>query len=267
MAIGTNLKVAEKQVFEKKMNLDEYKKYTQQAKRGIKGEAFFESLVSDYCIPHQIIGPKDIGIDYICEWVHGDRPTGVLFAAQIKTFSEKTVNIKFDKVEEGLNGLERYEIHNNLLKIDYRTLLYWQGLGIPVNLFVIIQKIARESYIELDCYYKRFTPILTTDIKKYEDEDFYKLYYKVNRGNHFIAFLDSVKRTQGFTRDLFIDYVRWNYYKGSLVFLDPRTIGLEQFDVDSLFQGLFKTYEKQIRSTYAKTGKYLEYLDTASRKI
>ena len=47
-----------------KMSEEEYKKYTLQARRGIKGEAFFEALISDYCIPHQIVGPKDIGIDY-----------------------------------------------------------------------------------------------------------------------------------------------------------------------------------------------------------
>jgi len=71
------------------MASDDYKKYTIQAKRGIKGEAFFELLVSDYSLPHQVVGPKDIGIDYFCEWVYGDRPTGILYAVQVKTFSEE----------------------------------------------------------------------------------------------------------------------------------------------------------------------------------
>jgi Domain of unknown function (DUF4365) len=44
-----------------------YKKYTRQAKAGIKGESFFESLISDYPIPHKIFGAKDVGLDFICE--------------------------------------------------------------------------------------------------------------------------------------------------------------------------------------------------------
>lgn len=240
--------------------MDEYKKYTLQAKRGVKGEAFFESLVSDYCIPHQVVGPKDVGVDYICEWVYGDRPTGVLFAAQVKTFSEATVSIKFDKIEAKLNGLHRYEIRNPHLLIDERTLLYWQGLGMPVNLFVIVQSTAEEEQTVLDCYYKRFTPILTTDTRKARAES-HRLFYKVNVGNRFIAFTDTERRTQGFARDLFIDYVRWSYHNGSILYLDPRTIGLQQFDADTFFLDLFQDYEEQIRAAFAKTEAYLEALD------
>ena len=69
----------------------DYKKYTAQAKAAIKGEAFFETLVSDYSVPHRIKGPKDVGIDYICEWVYGDKPTGILYAVQVKTFSSQNV--------------------------------------------------------------------------------------------------------------------------------------------------------------------------------
>lgn len=241
----------------------EYKKYTLQAKRGIKGEAFFESLVSDYCIPHQVVGPKDIGVDYICEWVYGDRPTGVLFAAQVKTFAEDTVKVEFNKVEEGLNGLHRYRVHNPHLRIDVRTLLYWQGLSMPVNLFVVVEKQTEESQTKLDCYYKRFTPILTTDINP-DTIDFYRQFYRVNDGSRLIAFTDVERKVQGFARDLFIDYVRWSYYKGSILFLDPRTIGLQQFREDTLFKDLFETYEQQIRSTFAQTKKYLELLDRNS---
>jgi hypothetical protein len=68
-----------------------YKKYTAQAKAGIKGEAFFEALVSDYSLPHHIVGLKDVGIDYICEWVYGDKPTGLLYAVQVKTLSKQNV--------------------------------------------------------------------------------------------------------------------------------------------------------------------------------
>jgi hypothetical protein len=116
-----------------------YKKFTIQAKRGIKGEAFFESLVSDYCIPHHITGPKDVGLDYICEWVWGDRPTGRLFAVQVKTFSEENAKPEHVGFELALNGLETFRIRNEHLKIDDRTLDYWRGLGLPVHLFVVVQ--------------------------------------------------------------------------------------------------------------------------------
>jgi len=137
---------------------DEYKKYTLQARRGIKGEAFFESLVCEYSIPHHVVGPKDVGIDYFCEWVHGDRPTGVLYAVQVKTFSEETAKPKFVRIEKKLNGLENYEIRNPNLRVDESTLRYWLGLGIPVYLFAVVQSVTHDEHGEkerLDCYYKR----------------------------------------------------------------------------------------------------------------
>ncbi|MGH8067350.1 MAG: hypothetical protein ACRERE_19385 [Candidatus Entotheonellia bacterium] len=69
---------------EQNIDNESYKRYTIQAKRWIKGEAFFEALISDYSLPHHIVSPKDVGIDYICEWVYGDRPTGILYAVQVK---------------------------------------------------------------------------------------------------------------------------------------------------------------------------------------
>ena len=69
-----------------KMTDSDYEKYTAQAKAGIKGEAFFEALVSDYSIPHHILGLKDVGIDYLCEWVYGDKPTGILRGSGKDTF-------------------------------------------------------------------------------------------------------------------------------------------------------------------------------------
>jgi hypothetical protein len=57
------------------MTVIDYKKYTVQAKVAIKGGAFFETLVSEYSIPHPIVGLKDIGIDYVCEWARTDSTT------------------------------------------------------------------------------------------------------------------------------------------------------------------------------------------------
>ncbi len=237
------------------MTENDYKKYTLQARRGIKGEAFFESLVCDYSIPHRIVGPKDVGIDYFCEWVHGDKPTGVLYAVQVKTFSEKKTNKpKFVGIEKGYNYLDKYEIHNSNLTIGKETLQYWQGLYIPVYLFAVVQSIVDGGKEQLNCYYKRFTQILTKK-KEYKS---YDEFYKVNKGDSFIAFKKN--NAYGFARDLLIDYVHLCYHKGSIVYPDPRALGLMQFKADAVFSDLLKTYKKQVCITYDRTKAYLEKL-------
>lgn len=185
------------------MDIDNYKKYTIQAKRGIKGEAFFESLIVDYSLPHQIVGSKDIGLDYICEWVYPNKPSGILFAVQIKTFSEKTAKPKLVDKNDKFNGLDKFEIKNsNFKKIDEKTLLYWKGLEIPIYLFALCVDASETS---IDCYYKRFTDVLSqdTDMSKI---DYYSDFYKVNDGCKFRAFSDPDMRIKGFARDLFIGY-------------------------------------------------------------
>lgn len=240
------------------MNKAIYKKYTLQAKRGIKGEAFFESLISDYALPHRIVGPKDLGIDYICEWVYGDKPAGLLFAIQIKTLSRTNIKkLELIGEEKGFNGLNKFEIHNHHLKIDNATLEYWQGLGMPIYLFVLIQDSAQDDTI--GCYYKRYTPQLTGDNTQEEFHP-YQQFYKVNEANRFLAF--KVPGKGGFARDLFIDHVRINYFKGSLAHISPRHMGLEQFSEEGLFEDLFEIdiYKEQILAAYQKTTKFLEYL-------
>jgi hypothetical protein len=166
----------------------DYKKYTAQAKAAVKGEAFFEALVSDYSVPHHIVGSKDIGIDYICEWVYGDRPTGTLYAVQVRTLSDRSVK-----------------------------------------------------------------PALTT-ARTQDEEDF----YKVNEGTTFLAFSDPQSKRYGFARDLFIDTMRCSYSKGSISYLSPRTLGLEQFpEEDAVFGDLFEEYSESILRTYQKTREYI----------
>ncbi|HSP87049.1 MAG TPA: DUF4365 domain-containing protein [Ignavibacteriaceae bacterium] len=237
------------------MNKGDYKKYTRQAKISIKGESFFGSLVSDYCIPHQIVGSKDIGLDYICEWVYDEKPTGVLFAVQIKTFSEETAKPKLIEECNKYNHLKEYEIKNSNLNIDEKTLFYWKGFGIPIYLFAI----CFNAQGDLDCYYKRFTPVLTkeADLKNI---NYHSDYYKINDGHKFLAFQDAEKRTLGFARDLFIDYTRCNYSKGSIIYLNPRNIGLNQFPEGNIFPDLFEEYKEEIIATYEKTRTYLESL-------
>jgi hypothetical protein len=234
---------------------NEYKQVTAQAKAGIKGEAFFESLVSDYSLPHHIVGSKDLGVDYICEWVYGDRPSGILYAVQVKTLSQQHVKIN-DLGRDQRNQLGRYSIKSSHLQIDARTQQYWRGLGMPVYLFAIVYSEVQGQSGRLDCYYQRFAPILTTNAAQ---EQAY--FYKVNDGATFLAFADQNTKTGGFARDLFIDLMRCSYAKGSISYISPRIIGLKQFpQEDAVFSELFEEYRETIRITYQKTRKFLENL-------
>ena len=94
------------------------KKYTIQAKQCIKGEAFFESLISAYSIPHRVTGPEDIGIDFFCEWANDNEPAGVLFGVQIKTLNKENVSIELKDEYHRLSGLENYEISSSNLMIS-----------------------------------------------------------------------------------------------------------------------------------------------------
>ena len=171
--------------------MDAYKRYTIQARTGIRGEAFFELLVCNHCLPHHIVGSKDVGIDYICEWVYGDKPTGVLFAVQVKTFSKnKKYTPQYKGVEQGRNELCRYEIHNTNLRVSKKTLHYWKGLGMPVYLFAIIQKSDNNEGEIPDCYYKRFTEIMTNE-KMNGKYEYHSQFYRVNQGSSFIAFKNT----------------------------------------------------------------------------
>lgn len=231
---------------------DEYKKYTLQAKRCIKGEAFFESLTSDYSLTNHIIAPKDIGIDYICQWVHGDKPSPILYAVQVKTFSIEVSQPKYiEKEKPGFNQLEKYEISNNNLIIDDNTLRYWQTLGMPVYLFAVCDR-----GDTLDCYYKRFTPVITEDTRNQSEMSF----YKVNDGTKFLAFSDESKKIGGFARDLFVDYIRCCYYKGLITYLNPREIGLGQFPVTEyvIFIDLFEIYKEKILRTYNQMNQFIK---------
>lgn len=236
------------------MSNEEFKKFTIQARRGIKGEAFFEALIVDYSLPHHIVGAKDLGIDYICEWVNGDEPTGILYAVQVKTLSNETAKIEKIGVEN-LNGLDKYKITHPNLNIDNTTRHYWRKLGMPVYLFaIIITEATDEKKEELNCYYMRFTPCLTSTTQHGNLG-----FYKANQGEQFLAYKDKRGRKLGFVRDLFIDYMRWVYYKGSINYLNPRTLGLNQFgEKDAVFTDITPEYEQKILEAYAKTRQFLK---------
>lgn len=234
------------------------KKYIDKARRGVRGESFFQALVADNCIPHHVVGPKDLGIDYFCEWVHGDNPTGLLFGVQVKTFLSSSADSITPLNRQDQNGLDMYKIcYSALLKIKNETLTYWQGLSIPIYLFAVVE----EDDGEISCYYKRYTPLLTS--KRHQDNEYSDGFCKVNDKMKFMAFKDQAAGLLGFARDLYIDYMRCCYSKGTLIYLDPQKIGLNQFineDENSyaVFKELFDEYRKAITDTASITQRYLD---------
>jgi hypothetical protein len=204
---------------------NDYKKYTENARRGIKGEAFFESLVVDHAIPHHIARQNDLGIDFLCEWIYGDRPRGILFSAQVKTTTSDTVKPTF-VCQSGLNGLCEYTL-TGAKKIDERTINYWKGLGLPAFLFIISEDRSQSSN-GLMCYYKRYTPLLDGHASS-DDMDATKQFYRVNDAARFVAFADLHNEIGGFARDLILDYARLSYFKGHIVPLTPSQLGFWPF--------------------------------------
>jgi len=122
----------------------------------------------------------------------------------------------------------------------------------PVYLFAIC-----DTGQEMSVFYKRYTPILTEPNKS---PDFYSEFYKVNNGSEFLAFADSAKQTGGFARDLFIDYIRCHYSKGFIMYVNPRTMGLQQFpdQEDAIFKDLFDTYKDKVLLSYKFVKPFLE---------
>lgn len=239
------------------MNNEDYKKYTQKAKTGIKGEAFFESLIADYAIPNQIVGSKDLGLDFICEWTFGDKPTGILFGIQIKTFSEDTITKPKKSEDTENNKLEKFKVNHTNLTIGKNTLNYWKGFGIPIFLFAIVEE--KSSF---NCFYQRFTSIITKG-----DHQDNERFFKVNKKQSFIAFKDFEKRTGGFARDLFIDHMRFNYFKGSISYLNPRDMGLNEFPKkEGVFVELFNDYSDSILTTYSFTKSFIDKLQIKTIK-
>jgi hypothetical protein len=60
---------------------------------GNRGEAYLEFIMSKYCLMHKIAGYKDVGIDYLCEWLVGNSPTRILFGIQVKTSDRSGVEL------------------------------------------------------------------------------------------------------------------------------------------------------------------------------
>jgi hypothetical protein len=186
--------------------------------------------------------------------VFEDKPSGILFGVQIKTLSDKRTKPKPYGIS-ALNGLEQYKIGSSKLRMAESTLIYWKAFGLPIYLFAILLEGKGEDEV-LNCYYERFTPILTE--RSSQDDEYF---YRVNsRRNIFLAFKSSDKKSDGFTRDLFIDYTRWHYFRNSITYLNPRIFDLQEFPEEWVFVDLFAENYQQIISTYNRTTQYLQLL-------
>ena len=232
----------------------DYKKYADTAKRGIIGESFFESLIVSHAIPHRVARQNDLGVDFFCEWVHGDHPTGILFAAQIKSTSDKVAKVTHIG-KSRLNLLEQFNIGGVDFGINATTVAYWKGLGLPTFLFAMIEthSSALKHSSTVNCYYKRLTPLLDGRTSP-DDESPGKMFFKANEGAIFHAFADPNRELGGFARDLLIDYVRLSYHKGHIIQLQPHKLGFWPFpkkpsapDAVVCFPEIIRWHEENIR--------------------
>jgi hypothetical protein len=230
-----------------------------------QGEGFFESILSQNVILHQVKGGNDVGIDYFCELINAkNESSNILFVIQLKTTRKD--NVVLQKVENNsrLNKLDQYEIkrknkkggasgkYDNKSLIKDETLEYWKGFETPVYLFVAV--IGNKNQL----FYKRYTPILHSTQKRNNEK-----FYLVNNKNLFLAFIEN--NQGGFCRDLFIDYVRCNYKKGSLLYKSPKDFGLKQFSEDDFYKDLFRN--KIYKDAFIKTRDKLNYFCSGKRKM
>jgi len=194
---------------------------------------------------HKIDSSKDVGLDFLCEWVYGIKPTQLLFGVQVKTRDNKS--FKFINKRSKLNLLPEYK---SSFTIKEDTLDYWRGFDFPVFLFVI-----NINNKDINCFYKRYTPILHKKEKENEAK-----FYKVNDKNDFLAFVPEKNFCGGFCRDLFFDHLRCQHNKGMLSGINPEDLGLSHWKLDALYKGVFDNYRKQIRETLNKYNKYRKFL-------
>ena len=80
--------------------------YLKSKQTGNSGEALVESSLSHHAIIHRVDGSKDVGLDMICEWVNGEKPTQTMFGIQVKTTENIKLRPKNNKSR--LNQLEEF---------------------------------------------------------------------------------------------------------------------------------------------------------------
>jgi len=223
-----------------------YKQSTERSRRGMRGEAFVESILSEHALVHRITGHRDLGLDHICEWIAGERPSGTLFGIQVKTLSARSVALT-SKGIDSLNGLEAFNIQRGEPRPDQRTLAYWRDLGLPTFLFLVVES---ASTPHLTCYYKRYTPTLTGAT---DPDGKGTCFYRAEKDARLHAFAPNLGRQGGFARDLFFDTIRWQYHRGRFFCPDPSTFGLEQFGPNHIFLPLISAYWPEFVRVFEET--------------
>jgi hypothetical protein len=199
---------------------------------GNRGEAFLEFIMSKHCLMHKLAGYKDVGIDYLCEWLVGNSPTRILFGIQVKSSDMSNVELESLGRNTKLNGLEKFRFTKTTPSWGIRreTINYWFGFEIPLYLFFVLR-----SNSSFNCYYQRLTPILhkkdreqaASEIQNYKNNEIFRAN---DDKNEFRAIIDRRGKDGGFARDLFIDSVRCSYYTGSVRYRDAREFGLKGWE-------------------------------------
>lgn len=189
---------------------------------GNRGESFLEFIMSKHCLMNKVVGHRDVGVDYICEWLNGDTPSRILFGIQVKTTEREDVEVIDKGINRRLNELEKVELKPPPFDIEEKTFEYWKGLNIPLYLF-LVKKESDENIF--NTYYTRLTPVLhrkdgsvTNKINEIKNG----VFFKANEGSEFRAVVSKDKMDGGFVRDLFIDSVRCSYQSGSVSYRDPK---------------------------------------------
>jgi hypothetical protein len=222
--------------------------YIKNVQIGNKGEAFIESLFSDYAIVHKFEGSKDIGLDFLCEWVYEEKPK-IMFGIQVKTTGSIDNFIEKGKISR-LNFLEEFENSQipSFESIPETTLNYWKSFDFPIFVFRVL--LTEDKTL---AFYKRYTTIVH-GIDKEKTLPF----YLANEGTKLKAYIPK-ERTWGFCRDLFFDHLKCQHYKGMLSGVNPKDIGLSGWEQDTLYKGVFDHYKDKIRETYERYEKWKKF--------
>lgn len=215
--------------------------HTYRKQTGNKGEAFIQELFCDYAIVHKIDGSNDVGLDFLCEWLKNEKPTGLLFGLQVKT-TRKVKNFTQKGKQSNTNFLDEFSTSQiSSIKISDKTLGYWRNFNFPIFLFIVM--ITESSKL---AFYKRYTTILH-EIKKERELPF----YLANDDIGLRAYIYKEK-TWGFCRDLYFDHLRCQHFQGMLSGVDPNDLGLSGWKKDAIYEGVFDNYKEKINEAYVK---------------
>lgn len=201
---------------------------------------------------HRVSGYKDIGVDYFCEWLHEDTPSGVLFGIQAKTTEKQDIKLVNIGINRRLNELDKFQIQGSFpFTLKESSIRYWETLEIPLYLFIVIKNNADI----FNCYYSRLTPILHKNnisskdkIKRVKKSDF----YLANNSSTFHAKKLKIRMDGGFARDLLMDHIRCSYKNGSVLYKNPNDFGVN-WPTNKLFPTILgednTDYTSRLKST------------------